>query len=58
MPQKEMTNALGDALVRGIEALVCWPENKIFLDDCSLFERDGTTSLEVEVQSLVAGWTP
>lgn len=31
----------GDALLRGIEAPICWPENRIFFDDSGLFERDG-----------------
>lgn len=32
---------VGDALLRGVEAPICWPENRTFFDDCSLLGRDG-----------------
>lgn len=32
---------VGDALLRGIEAPICGPENRIFFDDSGLFEKDG-----------------
>lgn len=31
---------VGDTLLRDIEALICWPENRTFFDYCSLFRRD------------------
>lgn len=33
---------VGDTLLRGIEAPICWPENRIFFDHYSLFGWDGT----------------